>query len=184
MLRAVTRVCTVGAALTVGVVVVLGGTAQAKIVGPCEGHGTFESQGKTYDANTTETVTLPDKDTVAYEGSITAPTSGPRSHSGHIDLKLPSPLPPLRIVSWGTKSTVKTSDEGVHKYELPGIVPRGITLNLTGEHVDTAGTCTGSVEIKIEGGPFDAPVVPAVSIAGTVVTGAGLAFAARPKGAK
>jgi hypothetical protein len=184
MFRTITKGLSVGSAVAIGAVVLLAGPADAKLEGPCEGHGTFESQQKTYDASTTETITVPQKDTVAYVGSITAPTSGPRSHSGHIDLKLPAPLPSLRIVSWGTKSTVKTADEGVHDYELPSIVPKGIILNLTGAHVDTAGTCTGSVEIKIEGGPFDSPAPTAVSIAGTVITGAGLAFAARPKGAR
>jgi hypothetical protein len=190
MLRTITTGLTAGVGLVAGVglalgaVILVAGPAQAKVTGPCEGNGTFESQQKTYDANTTDKVTLPAKDTVAYEGSITAPTSGPRSHSGRIDLKLPAPLPAIKIVTWGTKSTVKTSDEGVYDYDLPAIVPRGVTLNLTGEHVDTAGTCTGSIEIEIDGGPFDAPAPIAVSVVGTVIAGAGLAFAARPKGAQ
>jgi hypothetical protein len=183
MLRTITRGLAVGAGLTLGAVL-LAGPADAKIEGPCEGHGTFLSQGRTYDAGTTDTLTLPDKDSVAYHGAITAPTSGERSHNGHIDLKLPAPLPPLRIVSWGTKKTVKTSDDGVHDYELPGIVPKGVTLNLTGEHVDSAGTCTGAVEIKLDGGPLDSPTAAAISVAGTVVTGASLAFAARSRGVR
>lgn len=184
MERTAGRRLALGAGLTVGTVLLLVAPAEAKIEGPCEGQGTFQSQGRTYDPATTDSLTLPAEDSVAYHGAITAPASGERSHKGHINLELPAPLPSVTIVSWGTDKTVKTTDDGVHDYDLPGIVPKGITLTLTGEHVDTAGTCTGSVEVTIDGGPLDSPTAAAISVAGTVVTGASLAFAARPKGVR
>jgi hypothetical protein len=170
------------AGLGVGSLLLLASPASAKVNGPCTGSGTFESQGKTYDAATTDDLTLPAKDTVSYKGAIETTSTGARSHHGKIELKLPSPLPSLTITSWKSASTTKTTAEGVHDYDLPSIVPRGVKLDLTGEHIDTAGTCTGTVRITIDGGPFDAPAPTSVALAGTVVTAAGLAFAARPKG--
>lgn len=163
-----------------GFVVLLAGPAVASLDGPCAGSGTFESQGRTYDPATTDKITVPDKDSVAYEGTIDAP-AGERSHRGEIKLKLPAPFPSIGISDWSSASTTSTSDEGTYDYDLPAFVPRGVTLNLEGEHVDTAGTCTGEVEVEIEGGPLDSPIPTAVSVLATVAAAGGVVIAARPK---
>lgn len=156
------------------------GPAGAELTGPCTGRGTFASDGRVVDAATADKVVVPPEDTVAYVGTISG-ASGERSHSGHIDLELPPPLPAIEIESWGTDSTTETSDAGNQTYDLPSFVPRGVELELTGEHVDTAGTCTGSVRVEIDGGPLDSPAAPIAAVAGTLGAAAGLAVAARPK---
>ena len=86
-------------------------------------------------------------------------------------MKLPPPLPSIAIADWSDDDTDALSDTGTYDYDLPFIVPRGVTLNLEGEHVDTAGTCTGSVEVEIEGGPFSAPLPTVISFALTIGAG-------------
>lgn len=167
--------------LGMGVALLLGtaGPASAKLTGPCSGTGTFEKLGATIDPATTDKATLPASDSVAYQGSIRAADPENRRHSGYIELKLPPPLPKVQVTDWGTESTDAISDSGTYDYDLPFIVPRGVTLNLEGEHVDTAGTCAGSMEIEIEGGPFDAPLPTVLSLLGTVGFGAGLFVAGK-----
>jgi hypothetical protein len=69
------------AGLGLGTLVLLASPASAKLNGPCTGTGTFKAQGKTYDAATTDDITLPAKDTVSYKGAITTGAAGgaPRS---------------------------------------------------------------------------------------------------------
>jgi len=145
--------------------------AHAVLSGPCTGQGTFESQGRTYEASTSDKLVLPAKDSVAYTGTIDAAQPEGRSHRGEITLKLPPPLPSIAIADWSDDDTDALSDTGTYDYDLPFIVPRGVTLNLEGEHVDTAGTCTGSVEVEIEGGPFTAPLPTVISFALTIGAG-------------
>lgn len=167
--------------LGMGVTLLLGtaGPAAAKLTGPCSGTGTFEKLGTTIDPATTDTATLPASDSVTYQGSIEAANPEDRSHSGRIELKLPPPLPAISVSDWGTDSTDAVTDSGTYDYDLPFIVPRGVTMNLEGEHVDTAGRCAGSVEIEIEGGPFDAPVPTVLSLLATAGFGVGLFVAGK-----
>jgi hypothetical protein len=173
----------VAAVAGIGTVVLVAAAAPAhgRLDGPCSGAGTFESQGRTYDPATTDEITVPDEDSVAYVGEIDAPPGEERSHHGKIELKLPPPLPSVAIEDWESDSTDETSDEGTYDYDLPAFVPRGVTLNLEGEHVDTAGTCTGAVEVEIEGGPLDSPVPTAIAAAGTAAGAAALVVAGRPR---
>lgn len=168
---------------TIGVafgLTVAGATAaSADVTGPCEGSGTFRSSGRTYDARD-DRIVVPDADDVSWRGSIDAPGTEERSHQGRIELQLPPPLPSVVIADWGSDATAAVRDDGVYDYELPAFVPRGVTLHLTGEHIDTAGTCTGSLEVEIEGGPLDAPAPLVGSLVGTAAAAAGLAAVARP----
>lgn len=174
----------IGSSFVAFLVLVLGlaDPAGAELDGPCTGRGTFASDREVVDAATTEKVVVAPEDTVSYEGTITATEGEERSHRGRIDLELPPPLPPVEIADWGSDSTTEVSDAGTYDYDLPSFVPRGVELELTGEHDDTAGTCTGSVTVEIDGGPFDAPVAPIISIIGTLAAAGGVAVAARPRG--
>jgi hypothetical protein len=58
-------------------------------------------------------------------------------------------------------------------------VPAGVEFTVSGSHVDQNGTCSGSVRMEVEGGPFDSPLT-AVSLVGTAATGAGLLALLRP----
>ncbi len=148
--------------------------------GPCEGTGTFRSDGEVVNARTAETITVADEDTVDYVGTINTDEID-RSHNGAIELDLPFPLPNVAVVDWGTDSTDANEDSDSYDYELPWFVPRGVEIPVEGFHHDTAGDCEGSVTIKIEGGPFDAPLATAAALAVTVLSGFGLFAAAKAK---
>lgn len=180
-----TRNCARSAAIGTGLLaalLLLADPAEAELDGPCTGTATFPSTGLTVDAETADKVVVPPSDTVSYVGTIQATEGEERSHSGHIDLELPPPFTSVRIADWGTESTTEVSDEGVYEYDLPSYTPRGVEMLVTGEHVDTAGTCSGEVRVEVEGDPLDAPAVPAAAVVGTLAAGAGVLAAARPKG--
>jgi hypothetical protein len=164
------------------VLVVLAEPAAGELTGPCTATGTFASGPFTVDAATADKVVVPIEDDVSYQAAITATQGEERSHEGHIDLELPPPFRPIRIEDWGTDSTTEVSDADTYEYDLPSYVPRGVELLVTGKHVDTAGTCTGEVRVEIDGGPLDAPALPAVAVAGTFAAGFGVFVAAKPKG--
>jgi hypothetical protein len=73
------------------------------------------------------------------------------------------------------------SDSGSVTWDIPTIVPGGVTVTVSGEHNDTGATCSGSIQVKLDGGITDS-VAGLASIALTVLTGAGLLGAAIPKG--
>lgn len=65
---------------------------------------------------------------------------------------------------------------------LPGhgnVAGAGVEITVAGEHADENGQCSGSVKVQLEGGAFDSPLT-AVSLAGTALTGFGVAVALRP----
>lgn len=156
--------------------------AGATLTGPCEGTGTIE--GTTYNPrNLPGVVELPEEADVAYAGSITA-GAGERSHHGFVAVDLPLPFGSWTVADWGTDKTVETSDSGTHHYSAPAVVPRGVEVEVFGEHVDTAGTCVGSARVKLRGGPLDSPLPTAVAGAGTLASLAGVIAAAMAKGGK
>jgi hypothetical protein len=163
-----------------GALLVLGSAslAGAEISGTngCEATGTWREGGFTVDAATaTGVITIPRSDTVDWEASVAAP---PGPYSGSIWVELPPPFGQTEIDSWSGDSQT-TSNSGTEEYDLPALVPAGVEIIVGGEHTDQNGTCTGSVTVEIDGGPFSSPVT-AISLAGTAATGAGLAAMLRP----
>ncbi len=151
---------------------------QAEISGTdgCQASGTWSEGGFTVDAATVEgVVTIPRSDTVAWQGSVAAP---PGPYSGSVWVELPPPFGRAEIDSWSGESD-QTSNSGVHEYDLPSLVPAGVEFTVGGKHTDANGSCTGSVEMEIDGGPFSSPLT-AVSLAGTALTGLGMAAMLRP----
>lgn len=155
------------------------GTASAELesTNGCQGSGTFEEGGLTIDAEAigVEVVEIPGSDSVAWEGSVAA---APGEYSGRIAVDLPPPFGEVEIDTWDGDSD-STSNSGVKDYDLSSWVPADVEFKAIGSHTDENGTCTGFVNLKIEGGPFDSPLAP-ISLVGTVVTGAGLAATVRP----
>jgi hypothetical protein len=142
----------------------------------CQATGTWQAAGITVDAATVDgVVTIPRSDTVDWQGSVAAP---PGAYSGSVWVELPPPLGEVEIDAWSGDSQT-TSNSGSHEYDLPSVVPGGVEIVVAGEHGDDNGTCTGSVAVQIEGGPFGSPLT-AVSLLGTAATGAGMAAALRP----
>ena len=143
----------------------------------CQGSGTFREGGLFVDAEAVgdDLVTILRSDTVDWEGSVAAP---PGAYSGSISIDLPPPLKGLEVDSWsGTSDNPGTS--GTRDYDLPSWVPAGVEFQVVGLHDDDNGSCDGYVNLEIKGGPFDSPAAP-ISLAATVVAGAGLAGTIRP----
>lgn len=167
-----------GFALVIASVVLVAtpGTAGAELTGGCEARGDF-AQGTgadgpfTVDARAvgSATVVVPRDDSVAWSGSVSSP---PGAYSGSIAVDLPPPFGQVTIDSWEGSSEA-TENSGVEEYELPKLVPSGVSFRVSGEHVDQATECQGFVNVQIEGGPFDSPVTPVALLA---TMGAGYAF--------
>jgi len=163
-----------------GGLLVLGSTslagAEISGTGDCTASGTWSAAGITVDAETADgVVTVPRSDTVSWEGSVAAP---PGEYSGSVWVELPPPFGQVEIDSWSGNSQT-TSNRGVYEYDLPALVPAGVEFVVGGEHTDANGSCSGSVTMEIDGGPFSSPLT-AVSLVGTALTGAGMALALRP----
>lgn len=156
--------------------------AGATLTGPCEGSGIIEET--VYNPRAlTGVAELPDEADVTYVGSIQA-DPGERRHHGFVAVDLPWPFDSWTVTDWGTDKTVASSDAGTHHYNVPAIVPRGVEVEVFGEHVDTAGTCVGSARVKLSGGPFDSPVPTAIAGVGTLASIAGVIAAGMAKGGK
>ncbi len=143
----------------------------------CKGSGTFRDDGLNVDAASIgdQVVEVPRSDTVDWQGSVNAP---PGVYSGSISVELPPPFGKAEIDSWSGDSE-NSSNSGAEEYDLPSLVPSGAEFRVVGSHTDENGSCTGYVNMKIEGGPFDSLTAP-LSLVGTALTGAGLLGTLRP----
>lgn len=168
-----------GATLLLGSAFILMSAGPAGAVideGPCSGSGTFKD-GTTVPATESGVVEIPEKDTVSWEGSLGA-TTGDVPYKGKIEVSLPPPFPALKIDDW-TGTTDSTGNQGTKKYDIPGYVPKGVELEVLGEHSQGSVTCKGHVTIKLSGSTFGPVTI--VSLIGTVATGGLLVLAGRPK---
>jgi hypothetical protein len=143
----------------------------------CQGSGSFREGGFSVDAATIgdSVVKVPRSDTVDWQGSVTA---APGEYSGSIAVDLPPPFGTVEIESWKGDSQT-TSNSGAEEYDLPSLAPSGVTFKVVGSHSDENGSCSGYVNVEIDGGPFDSPLAP-VSLVGTAASGAGLLAMLRP----
>ena len=143
----------------------------------CEGSGIFRDDGLSVDAEAIgdDVVTIPRSDTVDWQGSVTAP---PGVYSGTIGLDMPPPFGDIQIDTWDGDSQA-TGNAGARDYDLPSLVPAGVEFRVVGSHTDANGSCSGYVNLKVKGGPFDSPLV-FISLAGTLITGAGAVLLLRP----
>ena len=143
----------------------------------CSASGTFQSNGMTVDVATVgdDVVTVPRSDTLEWTGSVAA---APGAYHGSIWVELPPPFGTVEIDSWSGNST-NTSNSGVEDYDLPGWLPGGAQFRVAGEHVDQHGTCTGYVNLTIDGGPLGSPITW-VALAGTIGLGVATWFAVKP----
>ena len=156
----------------------------AGLDGPCDASGTFVTGTKAAGSFTvnakdvgSKTVVIPRKDTVNWTGSVNVPATT-RAYAGSVTVKLPPPFGDVTIDSWNG-SSARVSNSGTHEYNLPKMVPAGVTFTVQGQHVEPAATCSGSVAVQIEGGLFDSPIAP-ISFALTGLVGAGFVAAIWP----
>jgi len=143
----------------------------ADLSGACEGSAVWQDSGLAVDATDSGVVTIPRKDVVDWQGSVSSP---PGDYSGSIWLELPPPFGKVEIDSWGGSSS-NTANSGTKDYDIPKLVPAGVEFKVAGEHVDANGVCEGSVRLEIEGGAFDSPIVWG-ALALTALTGGPLAL--------
>lgn len=167
-------------AAVVGVVLVASAgkaAAQLESTNGCSGSGTFREGGFSVDAEQVgdDVVTIPRSDTVDWQGSVDA---APGDYAGNIAIDLPPPFSEVQIDDWSGTSE-NTQNAGAKHYDLGTFVPAGVEFRVVGSHTDQNGDCDGYVNLEIKGGPFDSPVAP-ISLAATVVTGAGLFGTLRP----
>jgi hypothetical protein len=160
--------------------------AAASLDGPCEATGTIE--GTTHNAESLpDVVVVPRETVVQYDGRHTTATAGTERDygGGGVFLAIPSALSfvsdGITLATWGPGTTDKVSKAGPHALDLPDFVPGGIRLPVFGSHADSAGGCSGSGVVMIEGeGSFDAPA-KIVMWSLTGLTALGMLFAARPR---
>ncbi len=159
-------------------IVLVGSASQASADIPgtddCDASGTWLGDGLTVFAETDGGVyTIPRSDEVAWQGSVAGP---PGEYGGSIWIELPPPFDEFEVDSWSGDSD-NSSNSGVHEYDIPSLFPAGVEFDVSGEHSDENGGCSGTIAFEIDGGPFDSPVTP-VALAATVFFAilTGLAF--------
>jgi hypothetical protein len=161
--------------------------AAAELNGPCQAVGTIEETGLVIDPSTGDgPFVVPLEGTVAWSGQVgDGEDTEARSTNGGVAVVGPPIVDAvlgglLEFRDWGEDDAVSTLESGTDTYTLPEYTPRDTELLVTGFHDDSAGNCDGEVIIVVEGEPLDSPFAVA-SLAGTVITGAGLAVAAMSK---
>ena len=152
-----------------------GAPAAAEVDGSCSGSGTFQGAGITVDAAETGTIVVPRGDTVEWQASLGGP---PGEFSGSIWVELPPPLGRLTLDSWSGDND-RANRRGTRDYDLPSVIPAGVTFDVVAKHTDDNGVCMVSVSVEIDGSPFDSPITW-VSLGGTVAFAAGTGAALRP----
>ena len=166
----------VGAFFVAATIFLTAAPAHAALSGPCSATGTLN--GTTYNSKTVNKVVIPRKGDVHWQGSI--PGSGKRPIAGHVQLKLPWPLPAQDLGSWG-KSSDAHANSGVYHYDLPSEL-EGIDMPLSGWHTEPDKTCSGLVIVRLDGGGISNPGVLG-AFAVLVISGVGIWVALKPKGA-
>lgn len=153
-------------AVAIGVVLVSSAApAHADIVGSCEASGSWDIAGIDVDAKTESgPITIPRSDEVHWEGRVAAAEG---EYNGSIGVDLPPPFGQVEIDNWSGEYG-DNSNEGVEEYDFPSLVPAGVEFEVSGEHHDDQGDCTGTVIFEIDGGPFDSPVTP-IALGGTAI---------------
>jgi hypothetical protein len=175
-----------GGLLVVGVVTAP--SASAELNGPCEATGTIEETGLTIDPSTSDgPFEVPLSGTVVWSGSIGDGTETEERATGGAIAVVGPPLfdavlgSVLEFREWGDPDAVSTAESDTDGYDLPDYTPRDTELVVTGFHDDELGNCDGEITVIVEGDPLDSPIAVA-SLAGTVITGAGVALAALARG--
>jgi hypothetical protein len=168
-------------AMAVGAVIFLAATpagAQTEppnATGPCQAQATL-SNGVVVDPYVSGGVyEIPLSGTAQYSGAVTGSVTPPRPISGevYIDGPLGTKISVFDDWTWSEPDSDLLNKSGSVDWDLPSWLPRGTELTVSGVHNDVGFVCEGSVTFELEGGFFDSPL-GAISLVGTVLTGAGL----------
>ena len=119
---------------------------------------------------------IPTSGTAEYQGSVQG-ASPPRPISGKVSVAGPPGFGDITIDDrwiWSDDDATGTSDAGQVSWDLPSVLPRGVELEVNGEHQENGVvTCEGTIKVKLEGGFFDSPM-GFVAVGGTVFSLLGL----------
>lgn len=162
------RFVRLGAAAALTAVALLGasGPASADVVTPpgaCVGSGAWKAGGfsrTTPQLGPDDIIEISRSDEVSWAGTVTGPGAGTsREVAGRVALRLPPLFGTISIADWGG-ATTDVERKGSYAYDLPGLVPANVELDLLASH-DEAGRrhCTATVGLIIAGGAFDSPLV-------------------------
>ncbi len=176
------RIC--GGLLLAAVVLVFGlaPPAAAGVEGGCWGTATIDgvTYDPTYDTRGNPIVVPLDEDGVLipWIGNV---DFGNENHSGKIKLVIgPGEV---EIADWSGPNPDDDRDaDGVYELDdAKDVIPFGLTgiYEVKGEHSADGGMCKGSVFVKLSGNPLATPI-GIVSVAGTLLTLAGIAVAGMP----
>lgn len=146
-----------------------------KSAGACTVVATISGEGA---AETGSTLVVPHKGSASYTATV-AVEGEDRPHNG--DVWAETPIPGVNISihpAWGGLAD-GNSDSGVVTWDIPGWVPGGIIITVSGFHNDEGVSCSGSQDFTLDGGFMDSPVGP-VSAAVTILAAVGLLGAAIP----
>ena len=151
--------------------------------GQCAGSATL-SNGVKIDPYQSEGVyTVPLSGSAKYSGSVEVDEKRRRTASGRVEIKTPPLLPSITLgdqLTWGPEVT-GVGEEGTVKWDLPNLIPRDVTITVTGVHNENGTAfCEGSVQIKVDGSPWDSPMTP-ISLVGTAALLGGLVWTGRGK---
>ena len=156
-----------------------GSSGSMELSGPCTATATIDQTGTVIDPKASNDLKAPIKGSASYSASISGVTA-PRAEGGEVHVALPPGLPSVTIKSWADDKAKATSDSGDVSWDLPSALPRGITVKASGVQNDQGASCSGWMNVKLDGSITDSPAGPA-SLALTVVFLVGAAWAAIPK---
>lgn len=160
------------------------GPAGADVVTPpgaCTGSGTWQSTGQeesSAEHQTSDVIVIPQQDTVSWSGQVGDGTGTARREIGG-EVRVELPIGSVVVDDWDGESE-RYANSGEHTYKLPSAVI-GIEFTLTGTHSEAGSeVCSGSVGMVVDGNLFSNPLGVG-SLAGLVLSGAGLVFTAKGK---
>jgi hypothetical protein len=142
-----------GALLCIGLVAVGGASpAAASLTGGCRASGTQLQTGKSYNAVTPDSATIPRTGDVKWKGSVPVPAAKRRA-VGEVQVKFPWPVGDVEIGHWGKdgKQTGSNANAGTYHYDFPQLIA-GVKVVVHGRDQEPTGVlCRGSVVVQIAG---------------------------------
>lgn len=147
----------------------VGCTGSADVIG---------GDGRTYHLDAADaTATVPREGQASWRGAL-----GTVTHDHHGEVRLEVGPFSHEIGSWGPSPNTANQSSASGEMDVPSFmadVPTG-RYKLSGTHSGAEGGCAGEVVVEVEGTPFS-NVASVAGPVGTLLFGALLAFAARPK---
>lgn len=150
------------------------------LVGACSVQATIEGYGSIDPSASGGVYTIPHSGSASYTASV-AVSGEDRTISGAVSVSTPPFIPSIDIHDpWEDTEADGNSDTGMVEWDIPSWVPGGITMTVSGFHNDEGVSCTGSIQVKLDGGITDSPI-GVISLVMTVLTAIGLLGAAIPQ---